>query len=147
MELEAGGLTHMRGLCLWHCCPAAPGPELARLSWVLVPLLAFSWDHFIPRPFRPYSWDFFGQGGLGGPSCPASAGERMGMGLGKVKGHDCPLPSHPRILEAVSAPTKGHSELPPGHAPDPRGKPRCWLRLLKVDDTCFSCGQSSGSGW
>lgn len=70
----------------------------------------------------------------------------MGSG-GEAKGHDCPLPSHPHILEAVSAGTKGDSELPPGSAPDAREKPCFWLRLLKVDDTntCFSCGQSCGS--
>lgn len=39
----------------------------------------------------------------------------MGSG-GEAKGHDCPLPSHPHILEAVSAQTKGDSELPPGSA-------------------------------
>jgi len=70
------------------------------------------------------------------------------MGLGEeVKGHDCSLPPHPKVLEAVSAQTKGDSELLPGSAPDPREKPRFWLRLLKVDDTttCCSCTQSCGS--
>lgn len=45
MELEAEDLTHMGGLCRWQRCPAAPGSELAQLSWLVVPGLAFHyWD-------------------------------------------------------------------------------------------------------
>lgn len=127
--------------------PGSPRPRAGTAQLGTCPPPGLFMGSFHPKAFSSLFMGFFWSGALGGPSCPASAGERMGVGLGEVKGHNCPLPSHPRILEAVSAPTKGHSELLPGHAPDPRGKPRCWLRLLKVDDTCFSCGQSSGSGW
>lgn len=84
--------------------PAAPRSELAQLSWMLVPLLAFHW------------WHFFDQRGSAGPFCPAPAGgqrDRVGR-----RGTAVPF-SHP-IVEAVPAQPRGSSEPLPGSAPGPR---------------------------
>lgn len=122
MEREAENLTHVRG----------PRPRAGTAQLDGCPLPGFSLMGFFGA----------GEAQVAPPACACRRDEGVGSG-GEVKGHDSPLPSPPDVLEAVSARTEGDSELPLGSTPDPREKPRFWLRLLKVDDinTCFSCGR------